>query len=78
MSDDKKLDPAEVLARVRAAAETGRIGYAGRDAEIAYLREALLTEPDPGIRARMQRRLEYVEARTDAQLHIELTGKAPS
>lgn len=52
------------------------LSYAGRDAEIAFLRAELANVGlDPRIRVRWQARLEYVERRTDEQLHVEMTGR---
>jgi len=70
-------DLPEPLKRMRAKARAGtlRFEYGGRDEEMAYLRDAIAKEPDPSTRARMRERLEYVESKTDEQLHQEMTGR---
>jgi hypothetical protein len=51
----------DVLERLRAAAAgEAPIVMAPADREVAYLREALSTETDPAVRARMQARLDDV------------------
>lgn len=67
-----EAERAAVLEKIRAAAKAGNIRYAGRQAELDYLRAAIPKETDDEVRARMQVRLEYVEARTDAEMMAEM------
>ena len=67
------------LRRLHAKMQAGtlRIAYGGRDTELEYLRGAIEKETDPDVRQRMQRRLEYVESKTDAELRQDFEPEEP-
>lgn len=68
MTDDKK----EALERFREAVRAGNFEYGGRQEELDYLREAIARETDADARRAMQERLDYVEARSDAEMMEEM------